>query len=185
MAFVTALTSKLKRFNKRVDDYHEAITFSEAGALDLADSGQKTPCCETAGKNLVVASPESRFSEDIMDYALEMAKRMDYGIIAVNAANLTHDVTEFFSTTHDTIFQQFKELSEKNVEIFRTKALENGLKFAHSIQYSDMDHAIAAVSRECGNVEFVISENREPQPIRGSVQEEKRIAQRLCVYSLD
>jgi hypothetical protein len=48
-----------------------------------------------------------------------------------------------------------------------------------------MDHAIAAVAKECGEIEFIISENKEPARARGVVGNEKRIAQRLCVYSMN
>ncbi|MFH1153842.1 MAG: hypothetical protein V1793_08500 [Pseudomonadota bacterium] len=185
MAFFNALKSKLLRLNNRVDDYHEAITFSEAGAHDYVMGKQESTCSENKGKNLVVASHDSRFSDDIITYALEMAARMNYGIIAVNAANLTHDVTEFFSSTHDKLFQEFKEIASQNVEGFRAKALEQKLNFAHSVQYSTVDNAISTITKECGEIEFVISENRTPAPLRGSVQNEKRIAQRLCVYSLN
>ncbi len=183
MAFFNTLKTKLQIFNKKVDDYQEAITFSEAG---IQDHNQSTlACAENNGRNVVVATHESRFSDDMMSYALEMAGRMNYGIIAVNAANITHDLTEFFSTTHDKLFADFKETSARNVEAFRTKALDQGLKFAHTVHFSDLDHAVAAVAKECGEIEFIISENREPARARGVVGNEKRIAQRLCVYSMN
>jgi hypothetical protein len=183
MAFLNTLKTKLRIFNKKVDDYQEAITFSEAG---IRNQNQETlTCAENNGRNVVVATHESRFSDDMMSYALEMAGRMNYGIIAVNAANITHDLTEFFSTTHDKLFTDFKETSARNAEAFRAKALDQGLKFAHTVHFSDMDHAIAAVAKECGEIEFIISENKEPARARGVVGNEKRIAQRLCVYSMN
>jgi hypothetical protein len=183
MAFLNTLKTKLRIFNKKVDDYQEAITFAEAG---IGNQNQETlTCAENNGRNVVVATHESRFSDDMMSYALEMAGRMNYGIIAVNAANITHDLTEFFSTTHDKLFADFKETSARNAEAFRAKALDQGLKFAHTVHFSDMDHAIAAVAKECGEIEFIISENKEPARARGVVGNEKRIAQRLCVYSMN
>jgi len=185
MAFLTALKSKLSLFNKKVEDYQEAITFSEAGMNTCTKQPKTTPCAGNTGRNLVVASHDNRFSDDMIDYALDMAKRMDYGIIAVNAANLTHDVTEFFSTTHEEIYKDFKKTSEMNVAEFRTKATDLGLKFAHTIKFSDIDHALNDITKECGEIEFVISENRESTRARGVNQNEKRLAQRLCVYSMN
>nr|NJM00906.1 universal stress protein [Desulfobacula sp.] len=183
MAFFNTLKTKLQIFNKKVDDYQEAITFAEAGIQ--AGEQAALSCAETRGRNVVVATHESRFSDDMMLYALEMAGRMNYGIIAVNAASITHDITEFFSTTHDKLFADFKETATRNAEAFRTRALDQGLKFAHTVHASDLDHAVAAVAKECGEIEFIISENREPARARGVIGNEKRIAQRLCVYSMN
>jgi len=185
MAFLSTLKNKLLRLNKKVDDYQEAITFSEAGIHDPGQPEHVLTCAETTGRKLVVASQDSRFSDDMVSYALEMAKRMNYGIIAVNAANITHDVTEFFSTTHDKLFADFKETSTRNVEAFRVKADEQGLKFAHTVHFSNIDHAIDGITRECNEIEFIISENKEPARIRDAAVNEKRIAQRLCVYSVN
>lgn len=185
MAFFNTLKTKLRIFNKKVDDYQEAITFSEAGINTPNQGVQTLTCAENKGRNVVVATHESRFSDDMISYALEMAGRMNYGIIAVNAANITHDLTEFFSTTHDKLFADFKEISARNIETFRAKAVDQGLKFAHTVHFSNMDHALVDIAKECGEIEFIISENKEPAKARGVVGNEKRIAQRLCVYSMN
>lgn len=149
------------------------------------DGDQCMLCKENEGKNLVVATLESRFSDDMVEYALDMAKRMDYGIIAVNAANLSHDVTSFFSTTHEELYADFKETAAKNVAPFEAKAAELGLKFAHTTSQANVDHAISDITKECGHIEFIISENKNPAEIRDTAVNRNRIAQRLCVYSVN
>ncbi|WP_321493854.1 hypothetical protein [uncultured Desulfobacter sp.] len=152
---------------------------------DGTDQCSCTISCRTnQGKNLVVATLESRFSDEMTSYALDMAKRMDYGIIAVNAANLTHDVTSFFSTTQEELYADFKETAAKNVVPFKEKAAEMGLKFAHTTSQADVDHAISDITNECGHIEFIISENKNPAAVRDAAVNQNRIAQRLCVYSV-
>lgn len=187
MTFFNTLKNKLNVFGKKVEDYQEAITFSEAGVRDRRPGTSSKLETQTSkqGRNLLVATHESRFSEDMINYALEMAARMKYGIIAVNAANITHDVTEFFSASHDHLFNEFKTASEQNILSFKTRAKEKGLSFAHDVHFSNMDHAIAKTTREDGKIEFIISENREPARVRGAAENGKRIAQRLCVYSVN
>jgi len=185
MAFFNTLKTKLKRFSNKVDDYQEVVTFAQAGVDTPKPQEKEMTCVQSDGKNLVVASHDSRFSEDMVSYALEIAQRMDYGIIAVNAANLTHDVTEFFSTTHEELYKDFKQTSIKNVESFRKMAAERGLKFAHTTKFSNIDHSIDEIVKECGDIEFIISKNRDSSRVRGIVETEKRIAQRLCVYSVN
>jgi CheY-like chemotaxis protein len=88
-----------------------------------------------------------------------MAKRMDCGLIAVNCANLSHDITEFFSNAHDVAFEDFKKNSDRNIEDFRAKADALGLKFAHTVHFSNIDNAVSAVVKEFGKPEFIITEN--------------------------
>jgi len=185
MAFLNTLKKKIKIFNKKKNGGPEAIAFSEADLHEHLTREESLTCRENKGRNLVVASTENRFSQDLISYALEMAKRMDYGIIAINAASITQDVTDFFSTTHDKIYAEFKESSVENAESFRAEARGLGLTFAHIVQSSSIDHAIDHIRNECGHIEFVISENREPVNARGGIPKEKRVAQRLCVYSVN
>jgi hypothetical protein len=185
MAFLNTLKTKLLNFNKKVDDYQEAITFSEAGIQRGRDQNKLMTCVENQGRNLVVAIQNSRFPDDMVDYALEMAKRMDYDIIAVNAANLTHEVTDFFSSTHENLYREFKQVSTEKVQDFKEKSERMGLKFVHVTNFSDIDHAIKDITHECGQVEFVITENRDQARVRESAENTRRIAQRLFVYSVD
>jgi len=178
---------KILTLGKKHGDSEKAIQFSQPCANNDTDidSDQCMLCRENEGKNLVVATLESRFSDDMVAYALDMAKRMDYGIIAINAANLTHDVTSFFSTTQEELYADFKDTAAKNVTAFEAKATELGLKFAHTTSQADVDHAIADITKECGQIEFIISENKRPAAIRDTAVNQNRIAQRLCVYSVN
>lgn len=185
MSFLNIIKSKLMPASK-TEKAGAPLTFSqEKGGEKTEDQHREMACAENQGKNLVVASLDSRFPDEMVDYALEMAQRMDYGIIAVNAANLTHDVTEFFSTSHEELFRDFQEDALRHVAPFKEKALEKGLKFAHATKYSDIDHAIEEITSECQGVEFIISENRNPAPARDAAGLDNRIAQRLFVYAVE
>ncbi len=185
MAFLKTIKEKLLKLNNKVDDYQEAITFSQANVSTDDSPKEAMTCVENAGRNLVVASQESSFPDDMVDYALDMAQRMNYDIIAVNAANITHDVTEFFSSTHEDLYRDFKAAAQENAVAFREKVEALGLKFAHSTNYSGIDHAIDEVTKECGQVEFVITENREAPRVQDRAENSQRIAQRLFVYSVN
>lgn len=111
-------------------------------------------------KRIAVATYESRFPEKLAAYALEMAKRMGCGIIALNCANLTHDITQFFSDAHDVAFEEFKRNSDRNIGEFQAKAKELGLEFAHTVHSSNIDNAVSAVIKEFGKPEYIITENQ-------------------------
>lgn len=184
MQFLSGLKDKLS-FGKKNGNKENPIMFSKPAVENDGDVDQcPLGCRENQGRNLVVATLESRFSEEMVNYALDMAQRMDYGIIAVNAANLTHDLASFFSAPQEKLYADFKETAVKNVVFFQEKAAELGLKFAHTISQADVDHAIADITKECGQIEFIISENKNPAQIRDTAVNQDRIAQRLCVYSV-
>ncbi|HKL01268.1 MAG TPA: response regulator [Desulfotignum sp.] len=130
-----------------------------ADTRDQAQKKQAAASADNACPNIAVATYESLFPEAMVSYTLEMAKRMGCGIIAVNCANLTHDVTDFFSNAHDVAFDEFKKNADRNAQDFRTKALSQGLTFAHVVHYSDIDTAIAAVIKEYAKPEYIITEN--------------------------
>ncbi|MCF8126346.1 MAG: response regulator [Desulfotignum sp.] len=131
----------------------------EAGSRDQTRQTLTAGSEENTGKNIAVATYESLFPETMVSYAIEMAQRMGCGIIAVNCANLTHDITEFFSNAHDVAFDEFKKNSDRNVEDFCTKAMEQGLNFTHMVHFSNIDNAIDAAIKKYGKPEFVITEN--------------------------
>jgi CheY-like chemotaxis protein len=139
-------------------------TSEEKEDQEAADRDQthetRTPSSESnTVQNIAVATYDSLFPDDMVSYTIEMAGRMNCNIVAVNCANLSHDVTDFFSNAHDEAFEEFKKKSDRNAEDFRTKAEAQGLKFAHMVHHSDIDTAIAAVIKEHGKPEYIITEN--------------------------
>ena len=184
MQFLNGLKTRVFGLGKKKVEKDHSIKFSQP-TMQTDENNQCIACSENQGKNLVVATLESRFSDDMIEYALDMAVRMDYGIIAVNAANLTHDLTSFFSAPQDELYQDFKQTAERNALTFKERAADLGLKFAHTTTQSDVDHAIADITKECGHIEFIITENKEPLVTRDRAANQNRIAQRLCVYSVE
>jgi CheY-like chemotaxis protein len=152
-----ALFNKSKKKPVQVNDKksHDPKT----GPLDKSSGGSEGASEKKPVRNIAVATYESKFPDNMVTYATEMAKRMDCGLIAVNCANLSHDITEFFSNAHDVAFEDFKKNSDRNIEDFRAKAEALGLEFAHTVHFSNIDNAVSAVVKEYGKPEFIITEN--------------------------
>ena len=75
----------------------------------------------TQGK-LLVMGQESAFSSEVMDYAIDMAQRMSFEILALNSAPLSCDSFSRFSTSRSKLCQEFQALSEESVIAFRDAA---------------------------------------------------------------
>lgn len=181
MKLMERIFGKIRKVNDAVDEYQEKITFSQA---NVADSHKDRPA-EKDQRNLIVASNDDRFSKEMIEYAMDMAERMGFGIIAVNAANITHEMTDFFSTTYDALCKDFSNSAQKNITVFKNLSREHGVEFTHEIKFSATDRAIKDVTKEYGQVEFIISKNQENQRSQNTATNENRVSQRLCVYSLN
>jgi hypothetical protein len=174
---------KFNRLGRKMDRYQEALTFAEAGEQGHAKElyTEKGPA-ENPAKLLVVGR-ESHFSDQVIDYALEMAQRLGYEILALNTAPLSCETFKIFSSSQKHLCQEFKSLSEENVQEFHEKAEKLGIPFTHAIKFCDKDQALAEVYKEFGTVEFVVSDTEEEQAV-DRVREGNRPRQEICVYSL-
>ncbi|BBO93244.1 universal stress protein [Desulfosarcina ovata] len=136
----------------------------------LSDSKQLTAAVvdtEVAGDDggaggvegrLVVMGNESAFSDEVVDYAIDMARRMSYEILALNSAPLSCDSFGLFSTSRSKLCQEFQSISEKNGLRFRQAAEAAGIQFVQVVKFDEPEQALASVQHEYGSIEFVISD---------------------------
>lgn len=176
------LKGKIRRLSGKMDQYQEAVTFAEAGQPQFAREFVQ-PEVQNDPNKLLVVGRESTFSKEIVDYALEMARRMSYEIVALNTAPLSCDTFKLFSSSRDQVCTDFKDLSSKNAEMFQAEAAREGIPFSHVVKFSETDEAIDAVRKELGEVAFVVSESEE-EFVEDRVAEGERLRRKLFVYSM-
>lgn len=154
------LKEKLKNMLRKKDALMEAATFAQADEHEHARSviaiETHEPETKGPGKILVVGN-EYAFSDQLMDYAAEMAKRMDRDIVALNA---TESDTRFrFMHSHrQKVRDEFTVYAEKSAEVFKNKADKKEVGFEHLVKFSDPDHAIEALCQELGGTTYVLVE---------------------------
>jgi len=120
------IKDRVQNLTAKTDQYQQAAANVEVGQrADAQESLQTEPSAETPRK-LVVVGRESVFSQEIVDYALEMAERMSYEIIALNTAPLSCDTFKLFSASRDKICEDFENLSQKTSKPFRTQLNKKG-----------------------------------------------------------
>jgi hypothetical protein len=176
------IRKKMNRLTGKMDQYQEAITFAEAGQPEYVREFTREEVQKEPDKLLVIGR-ESAFSREIIDYALEMAKRMSYEIVALNTAPLSCDTFKLFSSSRDKICMDFKVLSENNAELFKQEASREGIPFSHVVKFSETDEAIESVRKELGEIAFVVSESEE-QHVEDRIAEGERLQRKLFVYSM-
>ena len=178
------IKERVHRLTGKMDQYQEAITFAEAGETEyVRELIQEERVVKEEPTKLLVVGRESNFSKEIMDYALEMAQRMSFEIIALNTAPLSCETFKLFSSSRNEICKEFKSLSEENARSFQELASERGITFEHAIMYSENDEAIESVRKEFGEVAFVVSESEEEQG-ESRIEGGERLRRELFVYSM-
>ena len=179
------LGSRVRKLTGRMDQYQEAIVFAEAGQPEHAREFFLTeePEEEKIGAKLLVVGRESTFSREIIDYALEMAQRMSYEILALNSVPLSCETFTLFSSPRNKLCQEFQEISEDNVRVFREKAEKIGIPFSHVVKFIEPEKALEEMKREFRDIEFVISEAEE-DPVTNRVEEGERVRRDIFVYTM-
>jgi hypothetical protein len=177
------IKQKLSRASKKMDKYQEAITFAQAGVSEYTMETMPEQREEHSPTKLLVMGRESTFTKEIIDYALEMAQRMSYEILALNTAPLSCETFKLFSSSHNQVCQEFKNMSEKNVRLFQEAASEKGVPFDHVVMFSEPEEALESINREYKDIAFVVSESVEDRA-ESRIEEGERLRRNLYVYSM-
>jgi len=133
---------------------------------------------------LVVVGNESIFSDEIIDYAIEMAQRMNYRIIALNTAPLSCDTFKLFSNNRNQVCKEFEELSAMNALKFKEVAQKNNIHFTHVIKFDETDHALESIQKEFGEIGFIVSEPQTKKVVQNQHENVNQLRSEICVYSM-
>jgi hypothetical protein len=177
------IKERLIKTGSRMEECQDAITFAEAGASHLEAIPVETTCNQQQVSKLLVMGQESTFSKEIVDYAIEMAQRMSYDILALSTAPLSCDTFKMFSSSHRKVCEDFRNLSEENTRPFKQAASAQGIPFEHVVMFSEPEAALEAITRKNENISFVISETVEDREVNRQESSEQ-LRPSLYVYSV-
>ena len=187
MQFWKKFKDKHKKAVVRIDTYQEAISFAQAGATAEARELLQTSredLSETRPDTLLVLAKGSRFSREMREYALDMAQRLGYEILALNSAPIKKETWRFFNLEAQNLREEFKSSSEKNFETFQNEADEKGVSITHLVKFIDKEEALQELKNENLNPDFIISDS---EPVQSRSEDRNRPEQPrndLCVYTL-
>ncbi len=175
------IVKRSKELAGRMEKTQEAITFAQADHPQLHEKTQAaTP---TAAGKLLVVGHETMFSQKVIDYALDMAQRMTYEIVALNAAPLSCDAFKPFAASQKRLCNEFQQMSEEHVQPFKVAAESMDIPFTHVVKFSEPDKALEMIQDEYKAIEFVITD--EPTALsENRVTDTQRPSQRVYVYSM-
>jgi DNA-binding response OmpR family regulator len=157
------LVEKINKAYARKIEHEEHIR--KAGFIRelLQEGAQEMPQYnpETTHGRLLVLGRHSDFSHDLVEYALQMSKRMSYEILALSAAGFDGQSFKLFPTARNRVCEDFEEISKKNAAVFERAARKEGILFTHRVKFCDCDEAIEELTREVGEFDYVVAEAKE------------------------
>jgi len=156
------LRDKVSTLSEKMDRYQEAITFAEADQHELAEKALQRETVKETPKKLVVVGNESEFSQEIIEYAMEMAKRMEFEIVALNTAPLSFKSSKLFSSSWKKICEEFQALSAENIKPFQIKAEAEGIGFTHAVDFVEIDDALKKLKSKYNEINLVVSNPEVP-----------------------
>jgi hypothetical protein len=181
--FFGLFKKKASRLTKRMEQVQEAVAFAEAGELESARRLLHEEATEELPGRLLVIGRESTFSSEVINYSLEMAKRMSYDILALNTTPLSSETFKIFSSSHKQLCRDFRALAQENVKEFRKEAERLSVPFVHVVKFIERDQAIEEINHEFKDIEFVVSDAEQEGAVN-RMEEGERPAQPIYVYSM-
>jgi hypothetical protein len=180
---LTKFKGRVQNILGRMERYQEAVTFAEADQTNHAQQLLREKEPQKSPGKLLVVGRESVFNQEVIDYALDMAQRFSYEILALNTAPLNCETFNLLPTERSKVCREFRTLAEKNISHFRLEAVNREIPFKHVIKFSEKDQALVEINREFGDIEFVISDAEEDRPVERASQG-KRPRREIYVYSM-
>jgi len=135
-----------------------------AGPAERAEAGAQ-PAEEGASSQgrLLVFGRHSHFSEALIEYALDMAERLSYEVLAASAGGFSTQTFRTFPRARERACLEFRVHAERDIAPFRSAAKERDVPFSHVVKFSGLDEAAQEIRHEVGEVDFVVHEPEDEQ----------------------
>jgi hypothetical protein len=134
-----------------------------AGQAPAGDAGHMEGA-EDERMTILVAGSGADFSQNLVEYALWFAKRLEYDIVALSCVSGGRDAPKVLEPYTEELQKNFREEAAKGVELLAYRAATEDLPFKHLVLFGSQDHCIREACDQIGNVDYVISEPEDPPP---------------------
>jgi 2-succinyl-5-enolpyruvyl-6-hydroxy-3-cyclohexene-1-carboxylate synthase len=126
--------------------------FEESGA-----SVQERSACMERPKILVVGK-EDIFTERVMDYAVSLADRLGYDIVAMNVNTVVGQSGTFLHPFKKHLREEFEVHATQAAGLLREKAVAKGIQFEHVVKFGEVTKAVKQLHHEFEHIELVVTE---------------------------
>ncbi|UCG21159.1 MAG: universal stress protein [Deltaproteobacteria bacterium] len=148
---------------RRLERYAEAAALAQAGLQDVAQEIIRHEIQERP-KILVVGSKDG-FSRPLIDYAVGLAKRMKYEIVALNCAGIATEASEKHSPYREKLLKEFKARAAEAVEPLASCAAQEGVPIRHVVKSGGLSSCLRELQKEVSRLNFVLTESVPTQEL--------------------
>ena len=140
----------------RLADYTEAVALAEAGEQMLASDVIRHS--GTGRRRILVIGHGCTFSSRLGEYALSVAERMgsDLLFLSIGLPKKDRNWREAFT-----------QLADSAAGVWREAAARQNLNVQHEVRFGTVDEAVSELVRNCGRIEFILSEPEEGEQVLG------------------
>lgn len=142
---------------RRLERYAEAAALAEAGLQDVAQEIIRGEIQERP--KILVVGNEAGFSPPLVDYAVGLAKRMKYEIVALNCADIATEAPEKHSPYREELLKEFDSRAAKAVELLTSRAAEEGVAIRHVVRSGGLSSCVRELEKEISRLSFVLTES--------------------------
>ncbi len=158
---------RLQALSESHDLKMEAVAFAEAN--EHAHAREILREEEKENKKILVIGSEEGYSDELIQYALGMADRMQYEIVALNVIPVGKRLFNFLA---DNVRAELQSRAESAAQRFAALAGENKIPFTHLVRFGDTDKTVKEVHKEKRRISFILTEPEavpESQTYRPSI----------------
>jgi hypothetical protein len=148
---------EVKRQSNLQDDYEQAmlaVSFAEAGAPEQAREVMR----QRGQRKILVVTREDAFTEPVMEYAISLAERMGYELIALNVGGAASDKAASGYQQH--MQEEYERRAAAAFAVLKHKAAARNIAVTHVVKFGDVGAAVADINREYRRVELMITDSR-------------------------
>ena len=110
-------------------------------------------------RKILVTGEEDLFPETVMDYAVLVAGRLDYDILALNI--MPEGEENSFSAGYAGSDEAFNKSEVCSGRVFKNKAASNGIGFDYLVRFGSSGEAVEKLIHEIKRIEFIITGSDE------------------------
>lgn len=167
MKFFSIFKRQKNEQNILVTERRQSMLHDTAAAVAFSDEGEhetaRSIIDRTRGNRtiLMIVNGDS-CSETLKDYALEMAKRLDYKLLALHVTESPLSLSE---ESRKAIISDFRESCRHSVKTLRKKAEQIGVSFSNVIECGNSDDIVAKLHARYPGMRYVLTEP-DPEIVR-------------------
>lgn len=109
------------------------------------------------GRKILVVGKGDLFTEDMTDYAIHLAGRLKYDILAVNVGTEWSDKS--LSGQEAQLFERFRRRATEAGNTLRKRAASSGVHCEHIVKFGTLGKAVEEINHRIKRIEFVITES--------------------------